>query len=496
MANSSGSATGNPRNKIALQPGHSLMDWIRLGNSGVDLSGTGGVPQRVTREQLANHKSKDNAWICLRGNVYNITRYLDFHPGGVEELLRGAGIDATTLFNQVHSWVNFESILQKCLVGPLVSGVDEDVFAIPGGSKKSKKNSNPPKTKSPSEDVIKFDWTQQQKFVTFYIYLKEPVKQLYVKNIPSNELWSLVNGTWVRWSLPSTLNWPPIIVLPTNDMKKIEIKLDKSDDNNGSSMWQKIPHLIPVSNKEYPCGFSQLSVKNITQVNHNVYTVTLEYVEKVFYYVPIGHHIILNATIKGQVVERQYTPITNLVSQSSFPAGITLMVKSYPDGIFSSWLTSRKGNEIVNVSEPTGGFSVTFIAECTHLILIAAGTGFTPMVRIINWALQPQKKITVKLLFFNKTEKDIIWKRELSHLMSKNTRFSAEHILSEAETSWKGKRGWVTLQLLQTVLPDFTNAVPLPYYVCICGPISFTQLTERYLQDMNYTTDNYFCFRG
>lgn len=43
------------------------MDWIRLGNSGVDLSGTGGVPQRVTREQLANHKSKDNAWICLRG---------------------------------------------------------------------------------------------------------------------------------------------------------------------------------------------------------------------------------------------------------------------------------------------------------------------------------------------------------------------------------------------------------------------------------------------
>lgn len=59
-----------------------------------------------------------------------------------------------------------------------MSGVDEDVFAIPGGSKKSKKNSNPPKTKSPSEDVIKFDWTQQQKFVTFYIYLKEPVKQV------------------------------------------------------------------------------------------------------------------------------------------------------------------------------------------------------------------------------------------------------------------------------------------------------------------------------
>lgn len=32
---------GNPRNKVALQPGHSLMDWIRLGASGKDLTGVG-----------------------------------------------------------------------------------------------------------------------------------------------------------------------------------------------------------------------------------------------------------------------------------------------------------------------------------------------------------------------------------------------------------------------------------------------------------------------
>lgn len=32
---------GNPRNKCSLQPGHSLMDWIRLGSSGTDLTGVG-----------------------------------------------------------------------------------------------------------------------------------------------------------------------------------------------------------------------------------------------------------------------------------------------------------------------------------------------------------------------------------------------------------------------------------------------------------------------
>jgi cytochrome b involved in lipid metabolism len=40
------------------------------------------------------------------GNVYNITPYLDYHPGGVDEIMKGAGIDGTTLFQEIHSWVN------------------------------------------------------------------------------------------------------------------------------------------------------------------------------------------------------------------------------------------------------------------------------------------------------------------------------------------------------------------------------------------------------
>lgn len=33
--------------------------------------------------------------------------------------MRGAGIDATELFDKVHPWVNYDSLLAKCLVGPL-----------------------------------------------------------------------------------------------------------------------------------------------------------------------------------------------------------------------------------------------------------------------------------------------------------------------------------------------------------------------------------------
>lgn len=88
----SGSATGNPRNKIALKPGYSLVGWIRLGNSGEDLTGLGkGKTIQVSHSELAKHNTPTDCWMAVRGKVYNVTRYLEYHPGGQDQLLRGAG---------------------------------------------------------------------------------------------------------------------------------------------------------------------------------------------------------------------------------------------------------------------------------------------------------------------------------------------------------------------------------------------------------------------
>ena len=45
------------------------MDWIRLGNSGKDLQGFAGKFHKVSTEELAQHNSVDDAWICLRGII-------------------------------------------------------------------------------------------------------------------------------------------------------------------------------------------------------------------------------------------------------------------------------------------------------------------------------------------------------------------------------------------------------------------------------------------
>ena len=52
-----GSATGNPRNKVALAKGFGLMDWIRLSKSGKDLSGVGGPMVNGKIREVTKHVS-------------------------------------------------------------------------------------------------------------------------------------------------------------------------------------------------------------------------------------------------------------------------------------------------------------------------------------------------------------------------------------------------------------------------------------------------------
>ena len=42
--------------------------------------------------------------MAINGAVYNVTDYMDYHPGGWDELLKGAGKDATNMFNEIHKY--------------------------------------------------------------------------------------------------------------------------------------------------------------------------------------------------------------------------------------------------------------------------------------------------------------------------------------------------------------------------------------------------------
>ncbi|MCJ1359256.1 MAG: hypothetical protein MMC33_009257 [Icmadophila ericetorum] len=119
-------SSSKPSRKVLLSPGHSPLDWAHLTTdppTPTFLRGANIPPQliRVPPSLLKyqNGRKGRDAWSTWHGKVYNLTPYLDFHPGGRGELLRGAGKvgEAERLFLEIHPWVNWENMLSKCLVG-------------------------------------------------------------------------------------------------------------------------------------------------------------------------------------------------------------------------------------------------------------------------------------------------------------------------------------------------------------------------------------------
>lgn len=73
----------------------------------------------ITRAQVAEHASKEDVWMTIHNKVYNVTKYLEDHPGGEEVLMDRAGQDATEDYEDVGHSNEARKTLEQFLVGEL-----------------------------------------------------------------------------------------------------------------------------------------------------------------------------------------------------------------------------------------------------------------------------------------------------------------------------------------------------------------------------------------
>ena len=46
----------------------------------------------ITREELLQHATLDSLWVCIHKKVYDVTTFVEDHPGGDTYLLDAAGM--------------------------------------------------------------------------------------------------------------------------------------------------------------------------------------------------------------------------------------------------------------------------------------------------------------------------------------------------------------------------------------------------------------------
>ncbi|RMX60785.1 hypothetical protein pdam_00025231 [Pocillopora damicornis] len=69
--------------------------------------------------EVSFHTDMSSCWVVIHDKVYDVTNFLDEHPGGREIILEHAGMDATTVFQDIGHSFEALKVLSKYQIGEL-----------------------------------------------------------------------------------------------------------------------------------------------------------------------------------------------------------------------------------------------------------------------------------------------------------------------------------------------------------------------------------------
>lgn len=226
--------------------------------------------------------------------------------------------------------------------------------------------------------------------------------------------------------------------------------------------------------------FHKLTVSSVEAITEESVRVTFKVpdgLEAALTHVP-GQHVIVRATIGGEMVRRSYS-ICSRAGSGSLQVGI----KRLPGGVFSSFANTelRKG-DVIEVTRPTGEFTVAIDpGNRRHHIAIVAGSGITPVLSMIESVLADEPESRFTLVFGNRDGRSVMFLDDLGRLKNHNPgRFALFNILSRESNAmpmFEGRLDEDKLVQLFTTVVDAASATD--WY--LCGPAGMVEAARSVL---------------
>jgi ferredoxin-NADP reductase len=233
--------------------------------------------------------------------------------------------------------------------------------------------------------------------------------------------------------------------------------------------------LTPLTDLENAKSPMRLQLSQIEQQTHDTKTLRFQILGERRFCAKPGQFLTFQWTIDGKRMRRSYT----ISSSPAHENYVEITPKRMENGCVSVFLNERaKPGLAADASGPYGQF---YFDETLHksIVLIAAGSGITPMISMLRYIDDLELATPVTLLYCVRTNADIIFENELSRLSTSLPNFKYELCLSRPDPTWKGRSGRLTEEFVSQSVTDFDS----PTFF-LCGPNGFMDNARNVLLNL------------
>ncbi|MFD5625974.1 1,2-phenylacetyl-CoA epoxidase subunit PaaE [Streptomyces sp. NPDC127072] len=196
-----------------------------------------------------------------------------------------------------------------------------------------------------------------------------------------------------------------------------------------------------------------------------------------------GQSLTLRRDIDGRDERRSYS----ICSPAGSPPRIG--VREVAGGLFSSWLVHEvRAGDTIEVMAPTGAFTPDLTVPGHH-VLVAAGSGITPMMSIAESVLASDDRSAVTLFYGNRRTDTVMFADDLADLKDEyRTRFQVAHVLSREPREAELLSGRLDGDRLGALIEGLVD-VPGADHWWLCGPHGMVRAAQEVLAGLKVPLD-------